>query len=90
MKTGYYWIKDNGKLLIARWDGLQWNHEYGKSLPVEGHTNIVPVYKNWFINLLRKLSLVAISPMTNGCPNGCSCTKNADGSTSVNCNPQSA
>ena len=31
MKTGYYLIKYNDKILIARWDSLMFNHEYGQS-----------------------------------------------------------
>jgi len=78
MKTGYYIVKHRGKLIFARWDGLMFNHEYGQSRDNE----IVP-HNRW--QRIRKSMSFSVQPIALGCPNGCSCTVNPDGSIHVNC-----
>jgi hypothetical protein len=81
MKKGYYQIKYNNKLIIARWDGLQFNHEYGTS----SSNDIVPHNR---LQKIRKSLGLQLQPITLSCPNGCRCFRNEDGSTTVNCSAQ--
>jgi len=78
MKKGYYLIKHNNKLIYARWDGLMFNHEYGTS-----KDNIIVPHNTW--QKIRKFFGFTIQSLLLKCPNGCSCTTNSDGSTTVNC-----
>jgi hypothetical protein len=69
MKPGYYSIKNHGNVLPARWDGKMWHHERGKN-----HECEVICDENG-----------DPIPISLGCPTGCTCTVNSDGSVTTHC-----
>lgn len=80
MKNGYYWINFSGKGIIARWDGAVWHHENGTSPWQE--VKVIP-HSLW--QGFRKWIGLSIQPLGGGCPLGCRCTDNGDGTINVNC-----
>lgn len=43
METGYYWIKHEGFILPARFDGEKWHHEKGSHLRGDDGDVIGPI-----------------------------------------------
>jgi len=78
MKTGYYWIKLNGQILPARWDGEKWNHENGTIRLAE----IVP-HNRW--QRFRKWLGLKVQPLDFQCQTGCVCTQNPNGTWKIEC-----
>ena len=74
MKPGYYEIKHDGFILPARWDGEKWHHEKGTSFPHHEHDNVC-----------HKDGVPIQIFLGQGCPTGCSCTQNSDGSVTTKC-----
>lgn len=76
MKSGKYRVRLDWKLCLAEFDGLKWKHEdyYYADLTVVPLTTWEKVKK-----------LFGVRPVLFGCPTGCTCTVNSDGSVTTHC-----
>jgi hypothetical protein len=79
IQIGYYWVNlGNGKTTIARWDGKQWNHEFGTS-------TFALIMPESFIGKMRKKLGMKPRPIAFSCNPQCHCTQNPDGTWNINC-----